>query len=361
VDKDQDDSDDDMVKTPPEFTKDTTWIGYEKGFKNFLSTKKGVNGVLLDYIMRSNDAPAPVPPAPNAIAFANEHERLTLTTPLTGPAYEKDNGKVWTVLKSSTLKGPAWAYISNFDRTRNGRGAIRALKEHYEGPAAMSATKAAAYDLIRNASYNGEKRNWTFEQYITTFQKSHQILLEYGEPVPEAKKVRDMIDGIDHSSVLMASGIATLKAQPLLLEDFHAASNFLCNFVAANKGSTPRNISSINSNNSGRGRGGRGRGRGRGHGGGRGGRGGRGGNGKGGVDGLGNYTQAEWNKLTSEQQAEVRKKRADNLTKRKRNTSGVKSSDSKDASDSAQADQTTSTTSNAGEQFAKFKKLRVSD
>ena len=79
--------------------------------------------------------------------------------------------------------------------------------------------------------------------------------------------------------------------------------------------------------------------------------------GKGGADGLGNYTQAEWNKLTSEQKAEVRKKRADNLTKRKRNTSGVKSSDSKDASDSAQADQTTSTTNNAGEQFAKFKKL----
>ncbi len=45
------------------------------------------------------------------------------------------------------------------------------------------------------------------------------------------------------SSILMASGIATLHSQPFN----HTASNFLCNFLAANNVSTQRNISSITS------------------------------------------------------------------------------------------------------------------
>ncbi len=42
-----------------------------------------------------------------------------------------------------------------------------------------------------------------------------------------------------------------------------------------------------------------------------------------GPDGLGNYSQAEWLKLTPDQEADIRKNRADKLAKRKCTVSSV--------------------------------------
>ena len=110
----------------------------------------------------------------------------------------------------------------------------------------MSQTKVQAYNTIKNASYSGEKQNWTFEMFVTLHQKSHQTLEEYGEPVPLAKQVQDLIDRINHSNRMMAVALATLLATNNLHEDFQAASGYLSNFVAANKNKNQtRNISSV--------------------------------------------------------------------------------------------------------------------
>ena len=91
--------------------------------------------------------------------FATEHEHHVVTIPLEGEAFEGDNGKVWSVLKDLTLRGPAFAYISHLDRLQHERAAIKALRAHYEGNLAVSQTKAQAYNTIKNASYSGEKQN----------------------------------------------------------------------------------------------------------------------------------------------------------------------------------------------------------
>ena len=105
-------------------------------------------------------------------------------------------------------------------------------------------TKAQAYNTIKNASYSGEKQNWTFEMYVTLHQKSHQTLEEYGKPVPPAKQVQDLIDGINRSNGMMAAALAALLATNNLCDNFQAASGYLCNFVAANKSENQtRNIS----------------------------------------------------------------------------------------------------------------------
>ena len=232
-----------------------------------------------------------------------------MTTPLEGEAFEADNGKVWLVLKDLTLRGLAFAYISHLDRLQHGRAAIKALKAHYKGNLVMSQTKAQAYDTIKNASYSGEKRNWTLEMYVTLHQKSHQTLEEYGKLVPPAKQVRDLIDGIDRSNRMMAAALATLLATNNLREDFQAASGYLCNFVAANKNENQtRNISGVGS----RGQGGAARGHSSGQGSGRGcGRqqGGRNyNNNKKELSGW-SYTTEEWGQLMYEQKEAVRKLR----------------------------------------------------
>jgi hypothetical protein len=116
------DEDQDLVKQPDAFTKDTTWISFERALKNWLGTKRGQNGVTLDYVISPEAA---IPPA--GTNFDTEHERLVRTTPLAGDAYEIDNGKVWTAIKDLTLKGPVWAYISQLENARDGRAAVLAL------------------------------------------------------------------------------------------------------------------------------------------------------------------------------------------------------------------------------------------
>ena len=173
-----------LVKFPEAFGKETSWRMFKKVLRNYLGTKKGINGVPLEYIMHDVDGPGQA-----RIQYATEHEHLVVTTPLEGEAFEADNGKVWLVLKDLILRGPAFAYISHLDQLQHGRAAIKALRAHYEGNLAMSQTKAQAYDTIKNASYSGEKQNWMFEMCVTLHQKSHQILEEYGKPVPLAKQV----------------------------------------------------------------------------------------------------------------------------------------------------------------------------
>ncbi len=146
------DEDQDLVKKPDAFTKDSTWISFEHALKNWLGTKRGQNGVTLDYVICPDAA---IPPA--GTNFDTEHERLVRTTPLASNAYEIDNGKVWTAIKDLTLKGPAWAYISQLENAHVGRAAVLALRAHYDGPAAKSATMAAAYETIRSTTYSGEK------------------------------------------------------------------------------------------------------------------------------------------------------------------------------------------------------------
>ncbi len=81
-----------------------------------------MNGVRLDHVIQAEQASADP-----ARASSPKHERIILMAPLIGLAFDADCGKVWMALKDLTLKGPAWSYISNPERSQ-GRAKILALK-----------------------------------------------------------------------------------------------------------------------------------------------------------------------------------------------------------------------------------------
>jgi hypothetical protein len=56
-------------------------------------------------------------------------------------------------LQSLTLNGPAWAWINNYERIRDGRGAWKALIAYYEGDLMKTRTKQECYDAIAKAVY----------------------------------------------------------------------------------------------------------------------------------------------------------------------------------------------------------------
>ena len=119
------------------------------------------------------------------------------------------------------------------------------MRAHYEGDSFQNHQKEAAYASIASSQYQGEHHNFSFETYITLHQKAHMELEWNGEPVPESKKVRDFLMGIQDPQLAPAKG--TVVAMMQLRNSFTKASNFLSNFVETTQKmhKMPRSIASL--------------------------------------------------------------------------------------------------------------------
>lgn len=332
--------DDESVKIPEPFGKDTEWRAFYKLLINYLGSKTGRNDAPLEYIARANDDPENE--AEREEPYATEHERLVKTTPLTGTAFEHDNGTVWSIIKQLTLKSPAYAYITQYDSARDGRAAIKALTSHYEGTTQISKARAQAYEEIRTAEYHGERRNFTFENYVHRHTKAHKTLEEYGEIISEQKKVSDFLNGIKSADSNMLAGKAAAHTDAKYNQDFTECSNFMLNFIQAQSKPNARNISATDSNSRARGKKPfKGKGKGRGS------------SPTPNSNPATTYSPGKWKQLTKEQQDDVRRLRKKELSddkKRPRNASAVASKEKKTDDSSSDGSQ------DPGSQFASANK-----
>ena len=53
----------------------------------------------------------------------------------------------------------------------------------------MSSLKQGAYDVISHTVYHKETHQWGFKSLVTNMSDSHSLLSEYGEPIPERRKM----------------------------------------------------------------------------------------------------------------------------------------------------------------------------
>ena len=171
-----------------------------------------------------------------------------------------DNANMYDLIKSLAGNGPLWPFIQPFERTRNGRGAWKALVQYFEGDTMKARLKAVAYQAITKANYQGPRRNFEFSTYVTIHQRAHQDLARYNEPVPELKKVRDFLEGI--TDPRCDSIKLQVLSNPLYTNDFMETVNFVAGAIdLLNKNNTvlTRRISEFSTSRGG-GRQGQGRG-----------------------------------------------------------------------------------------------------
>jgi hypothetical protein len=105
---------DNIVKAPAEYKTGSKWKAFKEGAIAYLNGVKGKHDIPLAYIIRDQEVPQP-----NQV-FQSEHQRLIAITPLQGVEFEDDNGRVFDLLKSWTLNGPAWTWMRAHNGTRNG-------------------------------------------------------------------------------------------------------------------------------------------------------------------------------------------------------------------------------------------------
>lgn len=114
----------DVVKTPDPFKKDTKWKTWKESVTTYLHSKIGQAHLPLAYIIRPNDVPTP------GLRYATTHDQLVDMAVLAGPEYSRNNGIVFDLIQSLTINGPAWPWIQNFQTTRDGRKAWKALSNY---------------------------------------------------------------------------------------------------------------------------------------------------------------------------------------------------------------------------------------
>jgi len=200
------------IDKPKELTDLTRWEKFWEQWKSCMGRLRGAAKCPLTYIFRDHQ----LVDAMMHIANYNDHdERLINTTSLTGPWFELDNHHVYEEFKALVLKGPGWSFIKAFDQTKNGRGAVLALRRQCEGTSAVQPRKASAYAKIASARYSGQKRTFTFDSYVEIHQEAHNTLADLDEPVPETKKVTDFLAGITDSRLSNAKDLILGDVQKL--------------------------------------------------------------------------------------------------------------------------------------------------
>ncbi|EEC45037.1 predicted protein [Phaeodactylum tricornutum CCAP 1055/1] len=293
-----------QVKPPAPFSKETKWIPFFKLLVNYLSSVTGVNKVPLDYVIRKDDDIAP----PDT-EFETEHEKLIQ-------------------VKQLTVNGPAWTYVAPFEKKRDGCGAVKALKSHYEGDAVMSKSKAVAFDVLKHTIYTGERGNFGMEKYTNALSTAFQTLDEYGETLTESRKVDVFLRNNHCTDPKMLSGIAIIQGDADRMSNFAKAADYLALFTNTDTSQkTGRSISSAQRST----------------------------NKKKPAIRAGNYTPNEWHQLSDKEKDKVRAKRAAakaSRNKSKRSAAAVSRSSEKP--DKGSTDKAT----NAGDQFALLNKKK---
>jgi hypothetical protein len=210
-------TDDEVVDKPKELINLVKWETFWEQWCTYAGRLRGAAKCPLTYIFCEHEQVTNVMYAAN---YPDHDSSLIATMTFTGPWYEIDNHRIYDEFKALVLKGPGWSFVKTFDHAKDGRGAVLALKRQCEGTSAVQSRKAAAY-----ARYNGQKRTFTFDNYVEVHQGAHNTLLDLDEPVPETKKVTDFLAGITDPRLSNAKDLILGDVQKL--QNFEACQQYL--------------------------------------------------------------------------------------------------------------------------------------
>jgi hypothetical protein len=204
------------------------WPKFWEQLKTYLSQCRGAACIPLVYLVREHDVI--LPEMHDMGLYDSVDDYMMATTMLSGDHYKIDNTRLYNDLKPLVIEGAGWAFIKKFDRSKNGRGALMALKKQAEGNSAKQTRKARAYASLAQARYRGERRNFEFGNYVQIHQDAHNELLDLEEPVPETKKVQDFLSGI--LDARLQTGKDIVLGTPLYLQDFEECQQYLSTLVS---------------------------------------------------------------------------------------------------------------------------------
>ena len=222
----EDKDEDTKVDAPGQLKVADEWVKWELALYNYLMSITGASGVPLAYVIRKEIEDV------DDYVFENDVERLIHEAPLEGPVFNADNHQVYRIIKSKLVGTDNWEWISQYDRTENGRATMNTLRTHYDGPGEITKRVARAEAQIQSLHYKSEQ-TFSFERFITKLNGAYQVLQEHKEGLTERKKVSLMCDKIQNNNPSLVAAVQIVRHTPTLSTNFRAAANQLSESISS--------------------------------------------------------------------------------------------------------------------------------
>jgi hypothetical protein len=145
------------------FNEKTDFADWDDGVVETLGRKMGAFQAPMDYLVRETQPAGFVP--------RNPKEALKYALPFLGRKYEKDNNLLFSMLNVSVLNTPAWTYVNAFKITLDGRAAMTALRNHYDGDASNNKKLVKYQSIVAHSEYHSE-RTATWETTSTNLVRA---------------------------------------------------------------------------------------------------------------------------------------------------------------------------------------------
>ncbi len=161
---------------------------FAEATETYLGQLLGSGRIPLSCIIRRSELPDP------DATYQNDLECLIAIALLVGDAFQRDNTRVYGIVKQLMIEGPGRSYILPYDKANDGRLVWLALRAHYEGEGFKNQNVEEAYSTLEHIFYEGEKKGFTFEKFLECHNECYLQLKWHGEPVIESKKIRDFLE-----------------------------------------------------------------------------------------------------------------------------------------------------------------------
>ena len=234
------------------------WPRTIEALEEYLRGCLGVDGTPLAYVIRDDPE---VPPINLVDTFATHQDELIARAPHRDAAgnftatFLSDRSKVWELLSNLTRDKDCWTYVRPAQRSRDGRMAFLALKNHFLGANNVDNMSARAERQLRGNPYSGEKRRWNFEKYVKLQKDQNTImegLMEHGYTgINNRYMVWHLIDGIKTTSLDTVK--TRIMSEAALCSGFDGCVNLFTDFIDQRSSSEVRKvqISAVNSHGGG--------------------------------------------------------------------------------------------------------------
>jgi hypothetical protein len=116
-----------IAKAPEKFKTASSWKVFYKALETYLGQILGSGWIPLWYVIRRAAYPDP-----EAI-YTTEQEQSVALAPLQGMAYQRNNIKVYGIIKQLVLEGSGCSHILPFDGTADDQSTWMASINHFEG------------------------------------------------------------------------------------------------------------------------------------------------------------------------------------------------------------------------------------
>ena len=223
----------------PEISKTFNIMKFLDQLPTYLQQVLGVKKVALAYLVRKTNPPENLPDLIGGGAgkpWCSEHEslmeELVAYTPHSGPAYNADNAQLYNLLSAHLGNTSAMASVTRHARRRDSRAAYNDLVTHNMGSAKWEKTVEAAERVLTSRIWNGKNARYPLRIHIARHReafndlKRAEMQITYTAP-NETSRVRYLLTSIQTSDPTICSGKTTIQADTGKRDNFEEAADFL--------------------------------------------------------------------------------------------------------------------------------------